>query len=119
LLKADIALASTGTVTLECALFGVPTIAFYKTSWTTYQVGRRIVKVRYLAMPNILADEVVFPEFVQDEATGTNIGQSALELLEQATRREAIRISLTRVTESLGGPGALRNAAGHILGLLG
>src|SRR5437763_16487294 len=42
---ADLAIASTGTVTLECALFGVPTVALYKTSWLTYQIGKRIVKV--------------------------------------------------------------------------
>jgi len=63
--EAMIALASTGTVTMECAWFGVPTVAFYKTSWSTYQIGRRIVQVKYLAMPNILADEPLFPELIQ------------------------------------------------------
>ena len=58
---ATIALASTGTVTMECAFFGVPAITLYKTSWSTYQIGRRIIQVKYLAMPNILADEALFP----------------------------------------------------------
>src|SRR5207248_1374468 len=58
--QADVAIASTGTVTIECAWFGVPTVALYKTSWSTYQIGKRIIRVPFLAMPNILAGEVVF-----------------------------------------------------------
>ncbi|HTH47609.1 MAG TPA: lipid-A-disaccharide synthase, partial [Candidatus Limnocylindria bacterium] len=52
LAKATVALASTGTVTLECAWFGVPTVALYKTSPLTYAIGKRIVTVKFLAMPN-------------------------------------------------------------------
>ena len=54
--SADLAIASTGTVTTECAYFGVPTVAFYKTSWSTWQIAKRIVKVKYVAMPNLLAE---------------------------------------------------------------
>ena len=54
--EADIAIASTGTVTMECALFGVPTVTLYKTSWLTYQIARRIVTVKSLTMPNLLAE---------------------------------------------------------------
>jgi len=69
LAQADVAIASTGTVTMECAFFGVPTVTLYKTSWSTYQIGKRIVKVKWLTMPNILADEEIYPEFVQGAAT--------------------------------------------------
>ena len=55
LAETDIAIASTGTVTMECAFFGVPTVTLYKTSWLTYQIGRRIVTVKSLTMPNLLA----------------------------------------------------------------
>jgi len=65
LAEADVAIASTGTVTMECAFFGVPTVTLYKTSWSTYQIAKRIVKVKWLTMPNILADEEIYPEFVQ------------------------------------------------------
>jgi lipid-A-disaccharide synthase len=116
--RATVALASTGTVTMECAYFGVPTVAFYKTSWSTYQVGKRIVKVRFLAMPNILADEAVFPEFVQDDATGTALAQAVLGILESPSRQEEIRSKLKRIVESLGGPGAVKRAAGLIADLL-
>lgn len=118
LANADLALASTGTVTVECAWFGVPTIALYKTSWSTYQIARRLASVRFLAMPNILAGEAVMPEFIQDEATPANLAREALSLLTNASRRAAVHAGLARVTDALGGPGASRRAAEAILRLL-
>jgi lipid-A-disaccharide synthase len=114
---ATIAIASTGTVTLECAWFGVPTVAFYKTSALTYAIGRQIVSVNYLAMPNILAGKALFPELIQHDATPQNIAGAALELLENANRRGEIRSALRDVISSLGGPGATARAAAAILGL--
>jgi lipid-A-disaccharide synthase len=118
LAEADLALASTGTVTMECACFKVPTVAFYKTSWSTYQIGKRIVKVKYLAMPNLLANEPVFPEFVQHEANADNIAREALSLLQDVKRRESIREKLSQVVNSLGDPGATRRAAEAVARLL-
>jgi lipid-A-disaccharide synthase len=118
LLDADLALASTGTVTMECAFFRVPTVALYKTSWGTYQIGKRIVNVNFLAMPNILANEPVFPEFVQREANPTNIARAALSLLRDASRREGIREKLSRIIDSLGGPGGKRRAAEAVARLM-
>jgi lipid-A-disaccharide synthase len=114
---ATIAIASTGTVTLECAWFGVPTVAFYKTSAFTYLIGRQIVSVKYLAMPNILAGKALFPELIQHEATPRNIARAALELLENAARRGEIRAGLREVIATLGGPGATARAAAAILDL--
>jgi lipid-A-disaccharide synthase len=118
LLKTDLALASTGTVTLECAFFKVPTVAFYKTSWSTYQVGRRMVKVKFLAMPNILADEAVFPEFVQDEANAKNISRAALSLLRNNACRQQIHERLSRVIQSLESQGGRDRAAEAVARLL-
>lgn len=115
--QAALAIASTGTVTMECAYFRVPTVALYKTSWSTYQIGKRIIQVRFLAMPNLLADEALFPELIQDEATGENIAAAALALLRDPARRENIRARLGTVLESLGGPGASDRAAQAILRL--
>jgi lipid-A-disaccharide synthase len=118
LLEADVALASTGTVTMECAWFRVPTVAFYKTSWITYQVGRRLIKVKYLAMPNILANEPLFPELVQHQATAENIAREALSLLADAPRRTAIHRKLEAITAGLGKPGASRRAAEAVADLI-
>lgn len=117
LTHSQLALAATGTVTLECALFGVPTVAMYKTSWTTYQVAKRIIRVQYLAMPNLLANEELFPEFVQNRATAENVAKAALELLADEKRRDRIRMKLKDVVASLGPPGASERAAEAVLNL--
>lgn len=115
---ADAAIASTGTVTLECAAFGVPTVALYKTSWSTYQIAKRLVKVKYLAMPNLLADDEVFPEFIQHAATPENIARAALDLLRDGSHRQKAKARLAEIVSSLGEPGASRRAAQAIVQLL-
>jgi lipid-A-disaccharide synthase len=115
LAEATVAIASTGTVTTECAYFGVPTVALYKTSWSTWQIAKRIVKVKYGAMPNLLADEAVFPEFIQDAATPDNIARAAVELLRDAPRRAGIKAKLAEIIASLGSPGATGRAAKAIV----
>jgi lipid-A-disaccharide synthase len=115
---ARVAIASTGTVTMECAYFGVPTVALYKTSWMTYQVAKRIVTVKFLAMPNLLANEAIFPEFIQDAVTGDNLAAAALTLWRNESRRAYVRAALARIIASLGGPGASDRAAAAILSLV-
>jgi lipid-A-disaccharide synthase len=117
LAEADVAIASTGTVTVQCAFFGVPTVTLYKTSWLTYQIAKRIVTVKWLTMPNILADEEIFPEFVQGAATPDPIAGAALELLQNEPRRMQIKKRLAEVVSSLGGPDANTLAATAILSL--
>ncbi len=102
LAEADVAIASTGTVTTECAYFGVPTVALYKTSWSTWQVAKRIVRVKYAAMPNLLANEEVFPEFIQGAATADNITRATVELLRDAPRRAKVKAKLAEIVASLG-----------------
>jgi lipid-A-disaccharide synthase len=116
--QADLALASTGTVTMECAYCGVPAVTFYKTAWLNYQIAKRIVTVKFLSMPNLLADQAIFPEFIQDAATPENIAAAALELLRDEARREQINARLAQLSSSLGGPGASRRAAAQIVRLL-
>jgi lipid-A-disaccharide synthase len=118
LAEADLAIASTGTVTMECAYFGVPTVAIYRTSWITYQVGKRVVKVKYLAMPNILANEPIYPEFIQHDAAPEKIVCAALDLLNNQARRAQVKEKLGEVIASLGGPGANRRAAQSIIKVL-
>jgi len=114
---ADVAIASTGTVTMECAFFGVPTVTLYKTSWFNYEIARRIVTVKWATMPNILANEEVFPEFIQSTATPESISRAALELLQNEPRRAKIKSQLANIVSSLGEPGAARRAAAAILSL--
>ncbi len=115
---ATLALASTGTVTLECALWRVPTIGMYMGTWLTYQIARRIIQVRHFALPNLLAGEIVIPEFLQQGATPANIAGEAIRLLRDPSERQRIRERLGRVVRELGPPGAADRAATAILGLL-
>jgi lipid-A-disaccharide synthase len=117
LAEADVAIASTGTVTMECAFFGVPTVTLYKTSWLTYQIARRIITVKSLTMPNLLAGETVYPEFVQHDATPENLSRATLELLQDDIRRRIIKVQLAQIILSLGEPGAAGRAASAVLSL--
>ena len=115
--QATVAIAASGTVTMECAYFGVPTVVIYRTSWSTYMLGRRFIRVKFLAMPNLLADEQVYPELIQDEASAGNIYLAAKDLLNNAERRHVIKTKLQHVIASLGEPGASHRAARAILSL--
>jgi len=114
---ADAAIASTGTVTMECAFFGVPTVTLYKTSWFNWEIAKRIATVKWATMPNILTNEEVFPEFIQNAATPENIARAALELLQDESRRQQIKAQLAKIISSLGEPGAGQRAAAAILSL--
>jgi lipid-A-disaccharide synthase len=118
LTEADLAITKSGTITMECAFFGVPAVVFYKTSWPTYWVAKQLVTVNYAAMPNLLAGEELFPEFIQSAATPENIARAALALLRDDARRQTIRTKLAKVIASLGGPGAARRAAEAVVSLL-
>jgi len=115
---ADLAITKSGTITMECALHGVPAVVFYKTSWPTYVIGKQIITVKYIAMPNLLAGEAVYPEFIQNGATPENISRAALALLQNEARRTEVKAKLAKVISSLGGPGATARAANAIARLL-
>ena len=87
--ETNVAVSKTGTITMECAFAGAPTITMYKVSWAFYEVGKRVVKVNSITMPNLLAGEEVFPEFIQNAATPENISRAALELLRNESQRES------------------------------
>jgi lipid-A-disaccharide synthase len=118
LAASDVAIASSGTVTLECAWFGLPTVVLYKLSPFEYEIGRRIVKVPYIAMPNLLAGEPVFPEFIQHQATPENLANATLRLLSDESLRAETRRKVNRAVATLGAPGSCRRAAQAVLSLL-
>jgi lipid-A-disaccharide synthase len=115
---AELAITKSGTITLECACFGVPAVVFYKTSAFNYLIGRQLVTVRHIAMPNLLANEEIFPEFIQGVATPERIAQAALELLQDEPRRQRIQTKLAEIVGGLGGGGASQRAARAIVRLV-
>ena len=66
-------------MSLECAFFGVPTVVLYKLSWAEFEVAKRIVKVKHIAMPNLLAGREIYPEFIQGRATAENLSRAGLD----------------------------------------
>jgi len=116
--QASLAIASSGTVTMECAWFRVPTVVLYKTSPLTHALGRALLKVPYLAMPNLLAGEELFPEFIQSAANADNLAEASLRLLRDKAERTRILDGLDRVATRLGQPGAAPRAAQAVLAIL-
>ena len=113
--NASLALAASGTVTVEAAILGTPVITYYKVTALTWAAGRRLVKVPFLSMVNLIAGRLVIPEFIQREMNAANLTRAASELLEDPQRSLAMREELARVRRLLtkeGDPFAL--AAGVI-----
>jgi lipid-A-disaccharide synthase len=81
----------------------------------TYFVGKRVVKVEYLSLLNVMAGEKIVPEFLQDELTPGAVAQEALELLNNPQRREAMKRRVSEIVATLGEPGASQRAAQAIL----
>ena len=113
--RCSLALVASGTASLECALVGIPQVVVYRVHPLTYAVGKRVVKVKYLSMVNILADDAVVPEFLQDNLEPTAVARTALELLDNSHRREAMKKRVADVVATLGEPGASKRAAEAIL----
>lgn len=113
--RATVAIAASGTATLECAYFGVPTVVIYKVAWPTYVAGRMLIKVKYLAMPNLLAQQAVFPEFIQRRARAEWIAEEAVNLISDHSRRRAIKETLARAIATLGSAGATTRAVDLII----
>ncbi len=78
---ADFALVTSGTATLEVMLHKVPMIVAYKTDWITYQIVKRLIKTKYIALPNLLADSALVSEFIQNQANYKQLAEALLALI--------------------------------------
>ena len=113
--RCSLALVASGTASLECALVGIPQVEVYRVHPLTYAVGRKLVKVNYLSIINVMANEAVVPEFIQENLEPSAVAQEALELLSHPQRREAMKRRVAEIVATLGGPGANQRAAEAIL----
>jgi lipid-A-disaccharide synthase len=111
LADSDLAIASSGTVTLECAWFRVPTVVLYKTSWITYFLGKLFLKVKHIAMPNLLAECEVFPEYIQRDASADNLAREASRFIHDSARRTQLHDQLGEIIDLLGRKGAAKRAS--------
>jgi lipid-A-disaccharide synthase len=100
----DVALAASGTVTVEAALLGTPTVTFYRVTPLSWFLGRRLVRVPFLTMVNLIAGRRIVPELMQNEATGERLAAEAAVLLTDSTAREEMKRGLLQVREMLAAP---------------
>lgn len=99
-------MAASGTVTLELAILGIPMVVSYRVSGLTYALGRRLIKVPYAALVNLVANERVVEELLQEDATPEKISMAVGRLLDDAGYRHKMIAQLQRVRQLLGDPGA-------------
>lgn len=90
-----LSLATSGTVTLELALLGLPSIVVYKTTWLNYFIAKYILKVGYISLPNLILNDEIFPELIQKDCEAKNIENNMKKILENLNKTEE-KIELMR-----------------------
>lgn len=98
---ASLALAASGTVTMEAAVLGTPMVTFYKVNPLSWLAGRHLVKAPFLSMVNLIAEKQIVPELIQNEMTPATLAAAAEELLTSDTRADRMREDLARVRQLL------------------
>src|SRR5882724_11757873 len=116
LMSSTAALVTSGTATLVTALFGIPEVVCYKGSNISYQIAKRLVKVKYISLVNLIMDKLVVKELIQDDLTPENLRKELDHLLNDSQRLQQLRADYKALKEllSLGGH-ASANAAHSIL----
>jgi len=113
LLQSKAALVTSGTATLETALFGVPEVVCYKGAFISYQIGKRLVKVKFISLVNLIMDKPVVKELIQNDLTTENLKKELQELLTDETRIASIKKDYAALKELLSqdGPDGYRDAS--------
>ncbi|MBP2654205.1 MAG: Lipid-A-disaccharide synthase [Firmicutes bacterium] len=111
----DVAIAASGTATLETSLMGVPTIIVYKLAALTYFLGKFLVKIPYFGLPNIIVGRKIVPELLQDAVNAETIACEALTILNDMVVRKRILDDLGEVRRKLGENGAVDRVANVVL----
>jgi lipid-A-disaccharide synthase len=112
-------IVASGSATLEAAYFRLPFVLIYKVAWPTYLAARLVVSVKYLGMPNLLADKEVVPEFIQHRAKPNALVKAMQPLIDNANARQQMISQFDVVIAKLGGGGASERAARAIIEEIG
>lgn len=115
LAAADVALASSGTATLEAALLGCPPVIVYRFSWLTYWLAWLVIGRRIMGLPNVILGRAVFPELLQGEVRPEALVRQVGRL---RAERPALERAITQLRSRMGTPGASGRAARELLDLL-
>lgn len=111
-------MTTSGTATLETALLNIPMVIVYKLSDLTYSLGRLLVNIDVIGLPNIIAGKKIVQELIQQEATGEKIAAEINHILKDKDYAETIRVELMRVKAKLGQGGGSENMAKLALEML-
>ena len=113
LMQAKAALVTSGTATLETALFGVPEVVCYKGSFLSYEIGRRLVKVKFISLVNLIMDKLVVKELIQHDMNVKNLEHELNELLTNEQRILQLKKDYTDLKNLLSenGPDSYRGAS--------
>ena len=117
--RAWVGIVTSGSATLEAAYFRLPFVLIYKVAWPTYLAARLVVSVKYLGMPNLLADKEVVPEFIQHRAKPDAFVKAMQPLIENANERERMISQFDVIIAKLGDSGASERAARAIIEEIG
>jgi lipid-A-disaccharide synthase len=109
--RVNVGMVASGTATLEATLSELPFVLIYRVAWLTYLAARLVVKVKYLGMPNVLANREIVPEFIQHKAQPRVIAAAVARLLIDQTERQRMLTDFACVAQKLGRGEASVNAA--------
>lgn len=107
------ALVTSGTATLETALFKVPEVVCYKGGWISYQIAKRIITLKYISLVNLIMDEEVVTELIQDDCNTKRIKEELSKILDESNRKIILK-KYDDLEEKLGGIGASQKTA-HLI----
>ncbi len=107
------ALVTSGTATLETALFKVPQTVLYKGSWASYQIAKRVISLKYISLVNLIMDKPVVTELIQNDCNPENISSELSRLLDPSARSKMLH-DYDELEKMLGGRGAARKTANLI-----
>ena len=116
---ATAAVVTSGTATLETALFKVPQLVVYKTSWISYQIGRRLIRVPYISLPNLIADKQVVRELIQEDFSAEMLRTELMRLMSDLEYRMEIQAGYELIRERIGEQQASNQVANLILEAMG
>jgi len=111
---AKAALVTSGTATLETALFKVPEVVCYKGSWISYQIAKRIITLKYISLVNLIMDDAVVTELIQDEFNTSNLKKELQKILDE-NHKKALLAKYDELENKLGGLGASTKTAKFII----
>ncbi len=115
---AHAALVTSGTATLETAMFNVPQVVGYRGSFLSYLIAKQLVKVKYISLVNLIADKPVVPELIQHEYNPQRIEKELKRLLGDSAARQKMLQDYVELREKLGGAGASDRTAERMIALL-